>query len=39
MKRPSTEWREQVPPDEAVHLVRVAKVIGDLQRARSRKFG
>jgi len=39
MKQPSTEWREQVAPDEAAHLVRVAKVIGDLQRARSKKFG
>jgi len=39
MKQPSTEWREKVAPDEAAHLVRVAKVIGDLQRARSKKFG
>ena len=39
MKQPSTEWREQVAPDEAAHLVRVAKVIGDLQRAKSKKFG
>jgi len=39
MKQPSTEWREQVAPDEAAHLVRVAKVIGGLQRARSKKFG
>src|SRR4029453_2688635 len=39
MKQPSTEWREQVAPDEAAHLVRVAKVIGELQRTRSKKFG
>ena len=39
MKQASTEWREKVAPDEAAHLVRVAKVVGDLQRARSRKFG
>src|SRR3954471_8630334 len=39
MTQPSTEWREHVAPDEAAHLVRVAKVIGELQRARSRKFG
>ena len=39
MKQPSKEWREQIAPDEAAHHVRVAKVIGDLQRARSRKFG
>jgi len=39
MKQPSTGWREQVAPDEGAHLVRVAKVIGDLQRARSKKYG
>lgn len=30
MKRPSTEWRERIAPDEAAHLARVAKVIGGL---------
>ncbi|MBI2738441.1 MAG: catalase [Rhodospirillales bacterium] len=39
MKQPSTGWREHVAPDEAAHLVRVAKVIGELQRAKSKKFG
>jgi hypothetical protein len=39
MKQPSTDWRERIAPDEAQHLARVAKVIGDLQRAKSAKFG
>ncbi len=39
MKQPSTGWREQIAPDEAAHLARVAEVIGKLQRAKSRKFG
>ncbi|GEP58812.1 catalase [Reyranella soli] len=39
MKQPSKQWRERIAPDEAAHLVRVAKVIGDLQQARSKKYG
>jgi catalase len=39
MKQPSTEWRERIAPDEAAHLVRVAKVIAGLQRVKSEKFG
>jgi hypothetical protein len=39
MKQPSTEWREHVAPDEAAHLLRTAKVIAGLQRARSKKYG
>jgi hypothetical protein len=39
MKQPSTAWREQIAPDEAADHVRVAKVIGELQRTRSKKFG
>lgn len=39
MKPPSTEWRERIAPDEPAHLERVAKVIADLQRARSKKYG
>ena len=30
MKQPSTAWHERIAPDEAAHLERVAKVIGDL---------
>ena len=39
MKPPSTDWREQIAPDEPAHLERVAKVIAELQRSRSKKFG
>lgn len=39
MKQPSTDWREQIAPDEAAHFARVARVIGDLQRAKSAKYG
>lgn len=39
MKPPSTEWRERIAPDEPAHLERVAKVIADLQRSRSKKYG
>jgi len=39
MKQPSTDWCERIAPDEAQHLVRVAKVIGGLQRVKSAKFG
>ena len=39
MKQPSKEWREHIAPDEAAHHARVARVIGDLQRAKSKKFG
>lgn len=39
MRQPSTDWRERIAPDEAQHFARVAKVIGDLQRAKSAKFG
>jgi hypothetical protein len=39
MKLPSTEWRELIAPDEAARFARGAKVIGDLQRSRSAKFG
>ena len=34
MKQPSMEWREQIAPDEATDHVRVAKVIGELERER-----
>jgi hypothetical protein len=39
MKQPSTDWREKVPPDEEAHFARVGRVIGDLQKNRSAKFG
>lgn len=39
MKEPSTDWREKVPADEETHFARVGQVIGDLQKARSAKFG
>jgi catalase len=39
MKPPSTDWQEQIAPDEEAHLKRVAEVIGALQRHRSAKFG
>lgn len=39
MKQPSTGWREQIAPDEEAHLVRVAEVMAELQRAKSKKFG
>ncbi|MBY0318791.1 MAG: hypothetical protein K2X72_08725 [Reyranella sp.] len=39
MKPPSTEWRERIAPDEPAHLERAAKIIADLQRARSKKYG
>jgi hypothetical protein len=39
MKQPSTDWRERIAPDEAQHFARVARVIADLQRAKSAKYG
>ena len=39
MKQPSTAWRERIAPDEVTHHARVATVIGELQRAKSKKFG
>lgn len=39
MKQPSTDWREKIAPDEAAHFARVARVIGDLQRTKSAKYG
>jgi catalase len=39
MKQPSTEWRERVGPDEAALIARAAKVIGNLQRTKSAKYG
>ncbi|TAJ36943.1 MAG: catalase [Reyranella sp.] len=39
MKQPSTGWREQIAPDEEAHLARVAEVMAELQRAKSKKFG
>lgn len=39
MKPASTEWLERIAPDEDAHLARVAKVIGELQRVKSAKFG
>ena len=39
MKQASTDWHEKIAPDEEAHLVRVAKVIGKLQHAKSKKFG
>ncbi len=39
MKQPSTQWQERIAPDEAAFLVRVATVIGELQRRKSAKFG
>lgn len=39
MKQPSTAWRERIAPDEEAHLARVAEVIGNLQHAKSKKYG
>jgi hypothetical protein len=39
MKQPSTDWRERIALDEAQHFARVARVIADLQRTKSAKFG
>ncbi|UYN95015.1 MAG: hypothetical protein KIT25_23875 [Enhydrobacter sp.] len=39
MREPSTAWREQIAPDEATHLQRVAMVVAELQRSRSARFG
>ena len=39
MKQPSIGWREQITPDEEIHLARVAEVMAELQRAKSKKFG
>src|SRR5579864_3041953 len=39
MKAPSTAWLERIAPDEEAHFARVAKVIVDLQRAKSAKYG
>jgi hypothetical protein len=39
MKQPSTEWLERIAPDEEARFARGVKVMGDLQRSRSAKFG
>jgi hypothetical protein len=39
MKEPSTAWREATPADEAQLFERVTKVVGELQRAKSARFG
>jgi len=39
MKQPSTEWRERIAPDEEARFARGVKVISELQRSRSAKFG
>jgi hypothetical protein len=39
MKEPSTAWREVIPADEAQHFERVARVITELQRVKSARFG
>lgn len=39
MKQASTDWREQIAPDEEAHLARVTEVIGKLQASRSARFG
>src|SRR5687768_5928046 len=39
MATPSTEWRETIGPDEAAQDEAQAKIIVDLQRARSQKHG
>lgn len=39
MKLASTEWLERIAPDEEAHFTRVAKVIGELQRSKSAKYG
>ena len=39
MRPPSTAWQERIPPDEELHMKRVAEVIGALHRSRSAKYG
>jgi catalase len=39
MREPSTGWLERIAPDEEAHFARVARVIADLQRAKSAKYG
>lgn len=39
MRQPSTGWLERIAPDEEAHFARAAKVIGDLQKNRSAKYG
>lgn len=39
MKQPSTAWLERIAPDEEAHFAHAAKVIGELQKNRSSKYG
>lgn len=39
MTRPSTEWREQIAPDEAERFEGYARGFAELQQRRSAKFG
>jgi hypothetical protein len=39
MKQPSTGWRERIAPDEEAHFARTARIIGELQKRRSAKYG
>lgn len=39
MTRPSTEWREQIAPDEAERFERYARSFAELQQRRSAKLG
>ncbi len=39
MKQPSTQWLERVAASEAAEHDRLAGIIGELQRNRSKKFG
>lgn len=39
MKQASTAWLERIVPDEEAHFARVARVIDELQKRRSAKYG
>jgi hypothetical protein len=39
MKQPSTKWLERIAPDEEARFARGVKVIAELQRSESAKFG
>jgi hypothetical protein len=39
MAKPSTEWHEQVAPDEAERFARYASAFAELQRRKSERFG
>jgi hypothetical protein len=39
MGQPSTQWREQIAPDEEQRFARYAQQLGDMQRAKSARYG